>query len=181
MLHHSLKSRTLNNNADFKEIERQAFCFAGAFLMPAESFAAEIWSPSLNTFVALKERWKVSIGAMIKRCAALDMLSDEYERRLWKYYSARGWRKSEPLDDVLEAEYPRLMSRSVRLLVEKRVRSRQALLSDFRLHGADVEALCGLPRGYMTAGAAEVVTLPKLKRQAEGSENGGSVVPFNRG
>ena len=75
------------------------------------------------------------------------MLSDEYERRLWKYYSARGWRKSEPLDDVLEAEYPRLMSRSVRLLVEKRVRSRQALLSDFRLHGADVEALCGAASG----------------------------------
>ena len=35
--------------------------------------------------------------------------------------------------------------------------------------------------GYMTAGAAEVVTLPKLKRQAEGSENGGSVVPFDWG
>ena len=180
VLHHSLKPKALNNSADFKEIERQAFDFAGAFLMPAESFSAEIWSPSLNTFVALKERWKASIGAMIKRCANLGMLSEEYERRLWKYYSARGWRKNEPLDDVLEPEHPRLLSRSIRLLVEEGVRSREALLNDFRLNGSDVEALCGLPRGYMTTQAADVVTLPKLKRPGVSNSDGGSVVPFNR-
>lgn len=180
VLHHSLKPKTLNNSADFKEIERQAFDFAGAFLMPAESFSAEIWSPSLNAFVALKERWKASIGAMIMRCAKLDMLSEEYQRRLWKYYSARGWRKSEPQDDVFEPEHPRLLSRSVRLLVEEKVRGREALLSDFRLHGSDVEALCGLPRGYMTTESADVVTLPKLKRSGGSTEGGGSVVPFNR-
>lgn len=180
VLHHRLKPKTLNNSADFKEIERQAFYFAGAFLMPAESFSAEIWSPSLNAFMALKERWKVSIGAMIMRCANLNMLSEEYQRRLWKYYSGRGWRKSEPLDHELKPEYPRLLSRSVRLLVEKQVRSREELLSDFRLHGPDVEALCGLSRGYMTTESAEVVTLPTLKRSRESNEGGGSVVPFNR-
>ncbi len=180
VLHHSLKPKALNNSADFKEIEIQAFDFAGAFLMPAESFSAEIWSPSLNAFVALKERWKASIGAMIMRCAKLNMLSEEYQRRLWKYYSARGWRKSEPLDDVLEPEHPRLLSRSVRLLVEEKVRTRETLLSDFRLHGADIEALCGLPRGYMTTEPADVVPLPKLKRSARSSESGGTVVPFNR-
>ncbi len=180
VLHRSLEAKTLNNSADFKEIERQAFDFGGAFLMPAESFAVEIWSPSLNAFVALKERWKVSIGAMIMRCAKLDMLSEEHQRRLWKYFSARGWRKSEPLDDVLESERPRLLSRSVSLLVDEKVRTREALLSDFRLYGPDVEALCGLSRGYMTMEAAEVVKLPNLKRSPGHREGGGSVVPFNR-
>lgn len=180
VLHRSLKSKTLNNSADFKEIERQAFDFAGAFLMPAESFSAEIWSPSLNAFVALKERWKASVGAMIMRCAKLGMLSEEYQRRLWKYYSARGWRKSEPLDDELAPEHPRLLGRSVRLLVEEKVRSREALLSDFRLYGPDIEALCGLPRGYMTSESADVVALPKLKRATDPTITSGSVVPFNR-
>ena len=180
VLHHSLKPKPLSNSADFKEIERQAFHFAGAFLMPAESFSAEIWSPSLNAFVALKERWKVSTGAMIMRCAKLDMLSEEYHRRLWKHYSARGWRKGEPLDDVLKPENPRLLSRSIRLLIEEKVRGRKALLSDFRLHGPDVEALCALPRGYMTTEAADLVTLPKLKRSDRSKVSGGSVVPFNR-
>ena len=180
VLHRRLRSKALNNSADFKEIERQAFDFGGALLMPAESFSAEIWSPSLNAFVALKERWKASIGAMIMRCAKLDMLSEEHQRRLWKYFSARGWRKSEPLDDVLEPEQPRLLNRSVRLLVDERVRSRGALLSDFRLHGPDVEVLCGLPRGYMTMETADVVTLPNLKRSVESAKGGGTVVPFSR-
>jgi Zn-dependent peptidase ImmA (M78 family)/transcriptional regulator with XRE-family HTH domain len=182
VLHHGLKPKMLNNSATFKDIEQQAFDFAGAFLMPAETFSAEIWSPSLNTFVALKERWKASVGAMIKRCAKLGMLSEEYQRRLWKHYSTRGWRKSEPLDDELELEYPRLLSRSVRLLVEERVRNRKALLSDFRLHGPDVEALCGLPEGYMTDEATNVTRLVKLKGTT-GTANisgSGSVIPFRR-
>ncbi|MEQ8966440.1 MAG: XRE family transcriptional regulator [Azospirillaceae bacterium] len=180
VLHHCLKSKTLNNSGDFKEIERQAFDFAGAFLMPAESFSSEIWSPSLNAFVALKGRWKVSVGAMIMRCAKLDMLSEEHQRRLWKYYSSRGWRRSEPLDDELAPEHPRLLSRSVRLLVEENVRSRDELLSDFRLHAPDVEALCALPRGYMTSESADVVALPRLKHSPPSSDSGGSVVPFKR-
>ena len=178
VLHRGLGPKVLNNRADFKEIERQAFDFAGAFLMPAESFPAEVWTPSLNAFLALKERWKTSIAAMIKRCAKLHMLSEEYERRLWKHYSSRGWRKGEPLDDQLAVEYPRLLSRSVRLLVEEKVRDRRALLSDFRLHGPDVEMLCGLVSGYMSADSAEVIRLPKLKRAARPVEGGGSVVPF---
>ena len=180
VLHRGLEPKVLNNNADFKEIERQAFDFAGAFLVPGESFAAEVWTPSLNAFLALKERWKVSIAAMIKRCAKLHMLSEEYERRLWKHYSSRGWRKSEPLDDRLAPENPRLLGRSVRLLVEEKVRDRKALLSDFRLHGPDVEALCGLEAGYMTADSADIIRLPKLKRATRPVQGSGSVVPFRR-
>ncbi len=180
VLHQGLKANALTNSVEFKEIERQAFDFAGAFLMPAESFSAEIWSPSLNAFVALKERWKSSIGAMIMRCAKLDMLSEEYQRRLWKYYSARGWRRTEPLDDVLEPEYPRLLNRSVRLLVDEKVRSREDLLSDFRLYGSDVESLCGLPRGYMSSQSADVLRLPTLRRPARSDDDVGSVIPFAR-
>ena len=180
VLHRGLEEKILNSSADFREIERQAFDFAGAFLMPAESFAAEVWTPSLNAFLALKERWKTSVAAMIKRCGRLGMLSEEYERRLWKHYSTRGWRKSEPLDDRLEAEDPRLLARSVQLLVDEGVRDRRSLLTDFRLPGPDVELLCGLPPGYMSADSAEVVRLPRLKRPRRTSQGGGSVVPFRQ-
>ena len=179
VFHRGLKPKTLNSSSDFNEIERQAFDFAGAFLMPAETFSAEVWSPSLNSFEALKERWKVSIGAMIKRCARLGMLSEEYQRRLWKNYSTRGWRKSEPLDDELELEHPRLLSRSVRLLVEEKVCDRKTLLDEFRLHGPDVETLCGLPPGYMTKEPAVVTQLVRLKGGGA-TKVGGSVVPFRR-
>lgn len=180
VLHNRLEEKWLKSSGDFKEIERQAFRFAGAFLMPAESFASEISSPSLNTFKALKERWKVSIGGMMMRCANLGIVSEEYERQLWKYYSARGWRKCEPMDDLLKPENPRLLSRSVRLLVDENIRSREALLNDFRLFGSDVEALCGLPRGYMTTPPADIIELPRVKRSGDSSTGGGYVVPFTR-
>lgn len=184
VLHRNLSSRTLGDAAAFKEIERQAFLFAGAFLLPAESFATEVWTPSLNGLLALKERWKVSVGAMIKRCEVLGMMSDEYNRRTWKHYSARGWRKFEPLDDSLTPETPRLLTRSVRLLIDERVRSRTDLLNEFRISATDVESLCGLPRGFMTADENGVVPLPRLKHRREKSdavgEPYGTVVPFGR-
>jgi Zn-dependent peptidase ImmA (M78 family) len=182
VLHRAIQAKTLNNSADFKEIERQAFDFAGALLMPGETFPSEVRSPSLNTFVALKERWKTSISAMIMRCAKLNMLSEEYQRRLWKHFSARGWRKNEPLDDVLVREEPRLLCRSVRLLIDERVCGREELLNDFRLHARDVESLCGLPPGYMTMEAADVIDLPRLKSRTEETTGGsGSVLPFSGG
>lgn len=184
VLHRHLREKNLTEIGAFKEIERQAFAFAGAFLLPGESFASEVWSPSLNSFVALKERWRASIGAMIMRCGALDMMDDEYQRRLWKHYSARGWRKKEPLDDNLTPETPRLLARSVKLLIDERVRSRRDLLDDFRLSAADVESLCGLPRGFMSNDEAEIVPLPTLKvRTAElQNENppAGRVLLFQR-
>jgi Zn-dependent peptidase ImmA (M78 family) len=184
VLHRRVKERTLADAAAFKDIERQAYMFAGALLLPAESFSREVWSPSLNAFLALKERWKVSIGAMVKRCSALGMISEEYERRIWKYYSARSWRRSEPLDDVLQPECPRLLARSIQLLVDERVRTRQELLEELRLPASDVEALCGLPRGYMTAEAAEMVALSRLKGRDDNggvaTSSSGDVIPFGR-
>ncbi|HTN71863.1 MAG TPA: XRE family transcriptional regulator [Methylomirabilota bacterium] len=183
VLHGGIKEKTLADAAAFKEIERQAFLFAGAFLLPGESFAAEVWSPTLNGFLPLKERWKVSLGAMIKRCRTLGMINDEYEQRLWKHYSSRGWRKAEPFDDTIRVEAPRLLGRSVRLLIDEGIRTREQLLDDFRLPAADVESLCSLPRGFMSSSGGDLVTLPRLKEriQATNESTAGSsamLIPF---
>lgn len=181
VLHHKIKEDTLKKPEDFKEIERQAFYFAGAFLMPAESFSSEIWEPSLNTFVALKERWKTSIAAMIMRCVALGIITEDYQKQIWKYYSSRGWRKNEPLDDILKPENPRLLARSIRLLDDQKVRNRQQLLNDFRLVSSDVESLAGLPRGYMNDNDAELINLPRLKENSDNrNSTPGVIIPFNR-
>jgi Zn-dependent peptidase ImmA (M78 family)/transcriptional regulator with XRE-family HTH domain len=184
VLHRGLKTDSLGETGSFKEIERQAFYFAGAFLLPAESFSSEIWSPSLNEFVARKARWQTSIGAMIMRCRSLNMIDEEYQRRLWKHYSVRGWKKNEPLDNELTPESPRLLQRSVRLLIDERVRTRRDLLEEFRLSATDVEALCGLPHGFMTNIEAEVIQLPKLKEKLGDctvkESSSGNIVPFER-
>lgn len=169
VLHGALTERSLYDAAAFKEIERQAFAFAGAFLLPAESFTAEVWSPSLTAFASLKARWKVSVGAMIMRCASLGIIDDESKQRLFKHYSAKGWRKEEPLDRELAPEKPRLFARSIRLLCDENIFTRDDLLQQFRLPANDVESICGLPHGYFdqAAGDAEIVRLKGHVRASE--------------
>ena len=106
------------------------------------------------------------------------MLDENSLIRLWKHYSARGWRRGEPLDDILECEQPRLLNRSVRLLINEGVLTRDQLLNAIRLHGSDVEMLCNLPRGYMTAAPADVVELARLRATNGKRRPDGTVIPF---
>lgn len=167
VLHRHVDSSTLVKTEEFKEIERQANLFAAAFLIPAESFDAELAALTLSGFLALKERWKISVGMMIKRVEALGLASEEYVRRLWKYYSARGWRKFEPLDDRLPFEQPRLLARSIRLLAEEGGWNLQQILAQISFAPSDIERLTSLPVGYLSASAADVMQMPRIKNNSK--------------
>jgi Zn-dependent peptidase ImmA (M78 family) len=149
---HALLHRAVDQeifDRDFKLIEEQAFRLASAFLMPSTSFPIEIRNKTLSGFIALKERWRVSAKAMIKRCSDLDILDAEAATQLYKYYSARGWNKGEPLDDLFAADNPRLLSKAIRTLVEQNTRSKADLLAnEFTLPASDIEQLTGLPEGW---------------------------------
>lgn len=167
VLHRYVDVATLNKKADFNEIERQAFLFASAFLMPEESFSSEVTYPSLDGLLALKERWKVSVAAMVMRCFSLGIIDDFQKMRLFKNQSQRGWRKQEPLDDTLPVENPRILARSIKLLVDESVLKKDTLLEELRLSPWDVEELTGLPEGYLSNQVAEVAVLPKLRTSDE--------------
>ena len=132
------------------EIERQAHRFASAFLLPAEAFAAEVSRPSLDTFLTLKPRWKVSVAAMIVRCTDLGIIDDAYATRLWKNYSARGWRKGEPLDDSILIEEARLLPRAIDLMLSSGVFDKAGVVLTLGLSQSDIESLCGLSLGYLS-------------------------------
>jgi Zn-dependent peptidase ImmA (M78 family)/DNA-binding XRE family transcriptional regulator len=146
-------------NARYAEVERQANLFAGAFLLPAESFAAEVATPSLETFSAMKPRWKVSIGAMVSRAKQLEIISDDYATRLWKNYSARGWRRGEPGDDKVAFEETRLMRRAIALLIDEGGFDRARIVSEIGLFPADIERLGGLPENYLRVPDNNIVQL----------------------
>ncbi|MFP5336958.1 MAG: helix-turn-helix domain-containing protein [Gammaproteobacteria bacterium] len=151
-------------NTAYKELERQAHRFAGAFLLPAESFAAEVpSSPTLDTFLALKPRWKVSVGAQIMRMVALQLLDENEKLNLWKRRSARWGNKGEPHDDLFEPEVPRLLRRSVTLLVESAVMAREAIPAKVGLSDTDVERLACLPDDYFKPVASRVIDLQAVR------------------
>jgi len=147
-----------------KEMERQANYFAGAFLLPAETFSVEVPPmPTLDTLLALKPRWKTSVAAMQMRLAALELIDEREQLNLWKRRSARFGGKSEPLDDQLVPEQPRLMRRAVGLIVESGTMPREAVPDRVGLSPGDVEHLAGLPEGYFEPTASRVVDLNAVR------------------
>jgi Zn-dependent peptidase ImmA (M78 family) len=128
-------------------MEEQCHRFALAFLLPPERFAKDLWGPTLNSFLALKPHWKVAIQAMIRRCEQLGLLPDDH--KMWINIGRRGWRKKEPYDDELRPETPRLLRRSVEMLVENGLKTKDQILLDLATTATDLEALAGLPSGYM--------------------------------
>ena len=103
---HELGHLVLHRSIDkigryFKEVETQASRFASAFLLPAKAFAKDFSYPTLNSFLSIKMKWKVSIKAMIKRCHDLNIISDNYAQKLYINYNQRRWTREEPFDNEL--------------------------------------------------------------------------------
>lgn len=158
VMHRGVKPALLNK-AEYAEMERQAHKFASAFLLPAETFARDISRLELEHFVSMKRKWRVSIAGMIMRASSLGAFGEEYKERLFKYLSARGWRKSEPLDDEIPFEIPVALAEAVKLGIESKAFTRQEILDGTGLEAADLESLASLPRGYLRQEAAPVVRL----------------------
>jgi len=180
ILHRHIQRTT--DNARHKMMEAQAHRFAGAFLLPAETFASDVRvPPTLDDLLLLKRRWGVSAAAIIMRLKALEMLDEDGALMLFKRRSARWGEKSEPGDEDRRPEQPRLLRRTIDLLVEEKVMPLEAIPRHIGLAAGDVEALAGLPEGYFQ-GKTNVVEFARLKATQKQVDDqpaqGNKVVPF---
>lgn len=150
ILHRNVSPRRLANPVERKSIEREAHRFASALLLPAREFARDLRAPTLAGMQLVKGRWLVSIGAMIQRCSDLEILRQDEAARLWMARARRGWARHEPLDDEIPFEQPAMLRQAVEIVVGEDVRAPRQLLDELRLSAADVEALAGLPDGFLS-------------------------------
>ena len=148
ILHRNVDRKDIGQNERHKLIERQAHRFAGAFLLPEESFRKELLYPSLDVFRTMKAKWLVSIGMMIVRCADLGIIDEDDKRRFWMSMSSRGWRKEEPLDDELLPEQPRLLREAIVAIDEAGVLPKSDFLHEVALSKSDVVAMCSLAEDF---------------------------------
>lgn len=185
---HELAHAVLHQNvpedefqANIRMIEKQAFRLGSAMLMPSTTYPVEVRHPSLAMLTSLKERWRVSIKAQIKRLSDLEIVPEDYARQLYKLYSAKGWSKGEPLDQHWPVTPPKALRDSLNLIVEHGVRSKADLLAtEFTISAPDLENLCGLPTGWFDRDAAEVVSLKaRVDSPARDPFDTGEVIPFS--
>ena len=181
ILHRDLPAELIGRKEIFRLIEEQAFRFAGAFLLPAESFAADLRIPSLELMRAIKPTWKVSIKAMLVRAIELHLVPEQ--SALWRSFSRRGWTREEPLDRELVPEQPRLLRRAIELIVSSGVCSREELAARFDFSPKDIEELAALTPGFLGSKPPTVRLLefPAYKHKAKATDQqagNGAVLHF---
>lgn len=163
LLHRNLSQEQKKNKKLMAVVEKEANRFAGAFLLPYKSFPNEILTTSLNHFITLKERWKVSIGAMVYRCQDLGIITDTQVLNIRKQMATKKMLTREPLDDILEPETPSILMQSFKLLLENKVLSVKSILNDICMFSDDIESVACLPSGMLSYDD-KVVPLLKLKK-----------------
>lgn len=127
-----------------RRMESEANYFASAFLMPRDSFLKDIYSlTSLDSYGMIKPKWKTSIAAMLYRVKDLDCISGHQYTNLQRQRTAKGWRKFEPLDDVIEHEMPAMLRNSVYTLLENDIQTKEEILDNIPLPLDELESLCG--------------------------------------
>jgi Zn-dependent peptidase ImmA (M78 family)/transcriptional regulator with XRE-family HTH domain len=178
VLHRNVTEDEFRDNLD--EIEKQAFRLAGAFLMPSTTYHYEVERVSLAQLLALKGRWRTSVGAQIRRLFDLDVIDNDTKTDLYKLRSAKGWTKEEPLDREWPLSEPRTLRDALNLLVSSGVRTKADLLAvEFITLSADIERLAGLARGWFSEKEGVLIQLKTNDFQKrEVISGGGSVVSF---
>ena len=155
VLHDQLINIKELSNEEFKKIEVEANQFAASFLLPKNAFFADLVNPtSIDAYLELKKKWKVSVAAMVMRAKQLDRISILQYQNLMKQISYKKWRKGEPYDDVWEIQRPQLFRKAIKILKENNVLTGQELMSElskhkFTINVEEVEILLDLDPGTL--------------------------------
>lgn len=117
-LAHELGHLVLHTQSEFAsvDLEREAAAFADAFLMPEYEIRPQLVDVSLAALHDLKLEWMVPIQTLLMRAHTLGTIDDRRRTSIYKAMSKRGWLTTEPLNDLLPPEDPRLLQRLVAAL-----------------------------------------------------------------
>lgn len=122
-----------------KEVERDANRFASAVMMPRDRALEEFPRPvTLRQLLPLKQRWGMSIQALVSRGREVGVIDEAQATSLWKQISARQWRKDEPLGDLQHRERPRALRQMAELAYGNPINT-TALARDVGRYRVDVE------------------------------------------
>jgi Zn-dependent peptidase ImmA (M78 family) len=132
-----------------QKLEDEANRFAGAFLLPKETFSKDVFKSSVDHFIQLKAKWKVSISAMIYRCKTLRLLSDNQIKYLNDQMTQRVYWRHEPLDAEMPIERPFAHKQAVHLLLDNNIIQPSDFVNSIGCLSDELEEYCCLEKGLL--------------------------------
>lgn len=140
---------------EFKARERQSNTFAGAFLLPKNSFGKDVsfYPTNLEYYKTLKKKWKTSIAAMIYRAYQLEIITYNQYQYMMRQYSKNGWRKEEPEDFPYKLNN-NLLQTAIEMLLDNNVFNKKELVETIKdigisIYSNDIEKLLCLKEGTL--------------------------------
>lgn len=154
----------LKNSAIHEKLENEADRFAGAFLLPKESFSKDVFSTSIDHFIQMKAKWVVSIGCMIYRCDTLGILSSNQIKYLKDQMTTRVYWRKEPLDREMPVEKPFAHKQAILLLLENGIITPGQLVEETGCSAEEIEQYCYLDKGTLTTKSdSKIIALKESK------------------
>lgn len=92
------------------DVEDQANAFAAEFLMPSDFIRPQLRNLKTGQLPGLKAQYGVSMQAVVERAYRFGYMTATQRTSMYKMFSARGWRASEPGSDALPPETPHLLA-----------------------------------------------------------------------
>lgn len=132
-----------------RKLEDEANRFAGAFLLPEESFSRDVFSSSVDHFIQLKAKWKASISSMLYRCKDLNLLSENQLKYLNDQITQRNYWRHEPLDSEMPIERPFSHKQAVHLLLDNDIIRAYDFVNAIGCLSDELEDYCCLEKGLL--------------------------------
>jgi Zn-dependent peptidase ImmA (M78 family)/DNA-binding XRE family transcriptional regulator len=95
-LAHVLLGDCDHGEAETPDAERKAFEFASHFLLPNNQLKRAFEGKSMVRLVQFKERFGISLAAMVYRADKLGFITKADAKWLWIEFARRGWKSNEP-------------------------------------------------------------------------------------
>lgn len=108
---HELGHATMHEGDAGVEEEKQADAFASEFLVPGERLRAEWKGTALPDLISLKQRWGISLSALIRRGWDLGLMSEADYRTMNIQLTTSGMHRREP--HSRDPERPHLLNDSI--------------------------------------------------------------------
>lgn len=116
-LAHELKHLTMDSSVRgrINDVEAAADQFASEFLMPEAGIRDDLVPPiTIQRVAELKPRWGVSMQALVRRAADLDLISERRKQQLQRSIAIK-WGKHEPVQ--IEREKPRMLRKMAEVVI----------------------------------------------------------------
>jgi Zn-dependent peptidase ImmA (M78 family) len=139
-------------------MEQEANDFASALLLPAKDVNSDLTGRlDLARLSRLKQKWGVSMQAIMMRAASLGAITPNQKTNLSKLMSKKGYRKAEPTAFDIPYETPSTLSKLINCHLNELGYSVDELAQALHINVEDLENRYGVSK------TSEPSNKPKLK------------------